>query len=64
MLFRSEKVVLDHGQDSTTISHDESLEMENIWAIEFYEALTLESERKDSIDEHGSFIPVTPQDPC
>ena len=46
------------------ISHDESLEMENIWAIEFYEALTLESERKDSIDEHGSFILEIQQEPC
>ena len=42
-----EKVVLGHDQDSTMISHDESLEMENLWAMEFCEAPTLESEEKD-----------------
>jgi hypothetical protein len=46
------------------ISHDESLEMENLWATEFCEAPTLEFEGKDSIDEHGSFILVMPQKPC
>ena len=35
-----EKVVLDHDRDSTMISHDESLEMENRWAMEFCEAPT------------------------
>jgi hypothetical protein len=59
-----EYVVLDHNQDPTTISHDESLEMENPWAMEFREAPTLESEEKDSIDEHGSFIIEIPQEPC
>ena len=59
-----EKVVLDHDRDSTMISHNESLEMENPWAIEFCEAPTLESEVKDSINEHGSFILVIPQEPC
>jgi len=43
-----EKVVLDHDRDPTTISHDESLEMENTWAMEFDEAPTLESKEKDS----------------
>ena len=38
------------------ISHDESLEMENRWAMEFCEAPTLESDEKDSIDEHGTVI--------
>ena len=51
-----EKVVLDHNRDSTMISHDESLEMENRWAMKFCEALTLESDEKDSTDEHGTVI--------
>ena len=34
------EVVLDHDQDSTMISHDEYLEMENRWAMEFCEAPT------------------------
>ena len=38
------------------ISHDESLEMENLWAMEFCEAPTLEFDEKDSIDEHGTVI--------
>jgi hypothetical protein len=38
--------------------------MENPWAMEFSEAPTLESEGKDSIDEHGSFILEIPQEPC
>ena len=46
------------------LSHDESLEMENRWAMEFYEATTLESEGKDSVDEHGSSILVITQEPC
>jgi hypothetical protein len=51
-----EKVVLDHDRDSTMISHDESLEMENPWAMEFCEAPTLESDEKDSTDEHRIVI--------
>ena len=51
-----EKVVLDHDRDSTMISHDESLEMENPWAMEFCEALTLESDEKYSTEEHGTVI--------
>ena len=38
------------------IFHDESIEMENPWAMEFDEALTLECKEKDSLDEYGSFI--------
>jgi hypothetical protein len=57
-------IILEHDQDPTMISHDESLEMENPWAMEFCEAPTLESEGKDSIDEHGSFILEIPQEPC
>ena len=38
------------------ISHDESLEMENRWAMEFCEAPTLESDEKDSTDEHVTVI--------
>ena len=34
-----EYVVLDHNRESTSISHDESLEMENQWAMELCEAL-------------------------
>ena len=46
------------------ISHDESLETKNPWAMEFYKAPTLEFEVKDSTGEHGSFILVIPQEPC
>ena len=38
------------------ISHDESLEMENRWAMEFCEAPTLESDEKDSTYEHETII--------
>ena len=43
------------------LSHDESLEMENRWAMEFCEAPTLESIEKDFIYDHGSFILVIPK---
>ena len=43
-----EFVVLDLDQDTTMIFHDEPLEMENQWAKESCEALTLESNEKDS----------------
>ena len=46
------------------ISHDESLEMENPWTMEFDEAPTLESKENNSLDEHGSFILEIPQEPC
>jgi hypothetical protein len=45
-------VVHDHDRDPTLI-----------WAMEFCEAPTLESEGKNSIDEHGSFILEIPQEP-
>ena len=51
-----EYVVLDHDRDTTLIFHDASLEMENPWAMEFCEVPTLESEAKDSMDEHGTVI--------
>ena len=38
------------------IFHDESLEMENSWAMEVCEAPTLESDEKDSTDEHETII--------
>ena len=53
---KMKEVVLDHDRDSTMISHDESLEMENPWAMEFCEAPTLESDEKDSTDEHRTII--------
>ena len=46
------------------ITHDESLEMENPWDIEFDEAPTLESIKKDFVDEHGSFILGILQESC
>ena len=49
-------VVPDHDRDTTMIFHDEPLAIENRWAREFSEALSLEYEEKDSIEEHGSFI--------
>jgi len=50
-----ESVVLDLDRDTSMIFYDESLKMENQWAIEFCEAPTLESNEKDSTNEHGSF---------
>ena len=49
-------VVLNHDRGTTMIFHDEPLVIGKIWAKESSDALTLESEGKDSIDEHGSFI--------
>ena len=46
------------------ISRDESFEMENLWAMEFDEAPTLESIKKDCIDVLGSFIFRIPHDSC
>ena len=40
-------VVLNHDQDTTTIFHDESLEIENSWGREFSESLTLEFEENN-----------------
>ena len=59
-----EYVVLDLNRESTSSFHDESLEMENQWAMEFCEAPTLESEEKDSTNEHGSFTYDIPRKPC
>ena len=56
-------VVLDHDRDTTMIFHDEPLEVENSWARESSEALTLEFEENNSIDEHDSFI-VETSPPC
>ena len=53
-------VVLDHDQNATMIFHDEPPEIENPWARESSEALTLVFEGNDSIDEHDSFILETP----
>jgi hypothetical protein len=55
--------VLNHDRDTTMIFHDESLEIENPWAMESSKALTLESKEKDFADEHDSFILETPP-PC
>ena len=55
-----DKVVLNYDRDSTMLSHDKSLEMENQWAMEFCEAPTLESDEKDTTDEHGTIIFITP----
>ena len=52
-------VVLNHDRDTTMIFHDEPLEIENSWARESSEALILEFEENNSIDEHGSFIVET-----
>ena len=59
-----ESDVLDLDRDTTMIFHDEPLEMENQWAMEFCEAPTLEFEEKDSTNEHGSFTFDIPQKPC
>ena len=56
-------VVLDHDRETTLIFHDEPLAIENHWARESSEALSLECQEEDSIDEHGSFILETPP-PC
>jgi hypothetical protein len=45
------------------IFHDEPLEMENRWVMESSEALTLETEEKVFVDEHGSLILESPR-PC
>ena len=59
-----EYIVLDPDRYTNMTLHDASLEMENQWAMEFYEAPTLEYKEKDSLDEHGSFILEIPQEPC
>jgi len=59
-----ESVVLDLDRESTSTFHDEPLEMENQWVMEFCEAPTLESEEKDSTNEHGNFTFDIPCEPC
>ena len=59
-----ESDVLDLDRDTTMIFHDEPLEMDNQWAMEFCEAPTLESKEKDFINEHGSFTFDIPRKPC
>ena len=59
----SQCVVLVQDRDTTMIFHDEPLETESHKARESSEALTLELEGKDFVDEHGSFILESPS-PC
>ena len=59
-----ESVVLDLDRDITMIFHDESLEMENQWAKESCEAPTLESNEKDSSNEHVNFTFDIPSKLC
>ena len=59
-----EYVVLGLYQDTTTSFHDKSLEMEKSLAKEFCEAPTLESNEKDSTNEHGSFTFGISHKPC
>ena len=57
------RIIHDHDRDTAIIVHNEPLDAKNCSAREFSEALSLECEEKDSIDEHGSFILETPP-PC
>ena len=59
-----ESVVLDFDRDTIMIFHDASLEMEKSWAMELCGAPTLESNEKDSTNEHESFTLEMPQKPC
>ena len=59
-----EYVVLNLDRESTSSFYDEPLEMENQWAKEFCEAPTLESNEKDSSNEHGNFTFDVPRKPC
>ena len=45
------------------IFHDESLEMENQWAMKLCEALTLDSNEMDSSNELGNFTLDIPRKP-
>jgi hypothetical protein len=58
-----ESVVHDLDRDTTIIFHDESLEMENQWAKESCETPTLESNEKDSSNEHENFTFDIPRKP-
>lgn len=57
-------VGLDHDRGPAVIFHDESLEMENPWAMESGEARTLEFNGKDSTYKHGRSILEISQEPC
>ena len=59
-----EYVVLDLYRVTTMRFHDKSLEMEKSWAMELCGAPTLESNEKDSTNEHESFTLEMPQKPC
>ena len=59
-----ESDVLDLDRDTILSFHDASLEMESQWAMEFCEVPTLESNEKDSLNEHGNFTLEMPQKPC
>ena len=59
-----ESVVLNLDRDTTMIFHDESLEMENQWAMKLCKVPTLETNEKDSTNEHGSFTFDIPRKPC
>ena len=58
-----ESNVLNLDRDTTMIFYEESLEMENQWAMEFCEAPTLESNEKDSSNEQGNFTFDIPRKP-
>uniref|UniRef100_A0A0E0KNG9 Uncharacterized protein n=1 Tax=Oryza punctata TaxID=4537 RepID=A0A0E0KNG9_ORYPU len=55
--------VLSDSRESTMIFRDKSLGKENFWAMEELEEPTLDSDRKDHLDEHGSFF-LEHQVPC
>ena len=59
-----EYVVLDLYRVTTMIFHNASLEIEKQWVTEFCEALTLESNEKDSSHEHGNFTLDITHKPC
>jgi hypothetical protein len=46
-------VAFDPDRESTSSFHDGSLEIENSWAMDSCEALTLDFVGNDSIDKHG-----------
>ena len=60
-----EYIILDHDWDINMTLHDASLEMENQWAMEFYEAPTLEYKEKDSSlkyhKNHARLMPLQSQ---
>jgi hypothetical protein len=49
-------VAFDHDRESISRFHDKSVEIENSWAMESCEALTLEFIGTGSTNKHGSFI--------